>query len=107
MTNLNKILVGAIIGSSLTLGVDYLFNWDKELINIGHFGEPALGDSYLLLKGIGGLRHQTLYWPTILKEKELSDSAYNPRTKTLLIFRKYELDTLQNQASTKNLPLAR
>ena len=107
MKTINKFLIGVTIGSSLTLGIDYLFNGNKELINIGPFGEPALGDSYLIIKGIGALRHQTLYWPTILEKKDISDSIFNKSMNTLFIFNEYNLDTLQKQTSIQNLPLSR
>lgn len=95
MKNLTNIFLGVgigavVIGNGLLIGVAYLLDKDKKIFNIGPLVEGGR-DAYLLERGIGKFKSQTLYWPTVIKEKIIKDgNSLN------IIY-----DTVQMQSSKK------
>ena len=91
-------ILGMVIGISILSYTDYLKKGNPKLSYIEHFGERLNKDIkdnsvYVLEQGVGSFRSQTLYFPTVLKEKEIKD---------------YNLpEIIQKQFSTKNNPVGK
>ena len=96
MNTFQKLFLGAFIGSALTLTINYMLNADTKISNIGSLnsGADSFSNIYVVEKGFGVFRKQTVYSSAVIQKKNLSDTINNVTSGVNYVFPNYSQDTV-------------